>query len=163
MSTATLVSVDEFLRITEKPHREYREGIVTVKAKPTKFHSLVMLALANLLQQQGVKAYPELTLRLSPTKFLVPDITVAEDFPGDYPTEPVFLCCEILSPDDRLGAMLGKCEDFHAWGVPYCWVIDPVKRTAWEYHSGSDPLKVDAALTAGKLSVPLPAAFATLP
>ena len=34
-------------------------------------------------------------------------------------------------PEDRLGAMLSKCEEYHAWGVPFCWVIDPVKRTAW--------------------------------
>jgi Uma2 family endonuclease len=163
MSTATLVSVDDFLKITEKPYREYRDGIVTSKSMPTKFHSLIMLALSNLLQQQGVKAYPELTLRLSPSKYLVPDVTVAADFPGDYPTDPVFLCCEILSPDDRLGATLGKCEEFHAWGVPHCWIIDPVKRTAWEYHRDSEPTKVESTLNAAHLTVPLQSLFAALP
>ncbi len=163
MSAVTLISVDDYLKITDKPYREYRDGIVTAKAMPTKFHSILMLALANLLERQGVKAYPELTVRLSPTKYLVPDVTVANDFPGDYPTEPVFLCCEILSPDDRLGATLGKCEEFHAWGVPYCWIIDPVKRTAWEYHNNAEPAKVDSTLQAGHLSVSLPALFAALP
>ncbi len=52
------------------------------------------------------------------------------------------LCCEILSHDDRLGALLSKREGYHIWGVPYCWVIDPVKRTAWEYHSGLEPERV---------------------
>ncbi len=72
-----------------------------------------------------------------------------------YPTEPVLLCVEILSPEDRVGAMLAKCEVYHAWGVPFCWVIDPEKQTGWQYHSGNEPERVDrgGVLTAGDLSV----------
>jgi Uma2 family endonuclease len=128
----------------------------------TKFHSLIQFALSVLLRAQGVQPLPELTVRISPTKYLVPDVAVAGDFPGPYPTEPVLLCCEILSPEDRLGAMLGKCEEYHAWGVPFCWVIDPVKRTAWEYHSGAEPVRVASALRAGELSVSLEELFAAL-
>lgn len=121
-----------------------------------------MLVLANLLQEQGVKVHLESTLRVSPTKFLVPDVTVAADFPIDYPTAPVFLCCEILSRDDRLGGTLGKCEELHVWGVPCSWIIDFVKRTAWEYNRDSEPTKVESTLNAGHLSVPLPTLFAAL-
>jgi Uma2 family endonuclease len=67
-----------------------------------------------LLRRLGVLALPELTVRISPTRYLVPDVCVTDDFPGPYPTEPVLLCCEILSPEDRLGAMLAKCEEYHA-------------------------------------------------
>jgi hypothetical protein len=65
-------------------------------------------------------------------------------------------------PEDRLGAMLAKCEEYHAWGVPFCWVIDPVKRTAWEYHSAAEPMRVTSALCAGKLSVRLEDLFSGL-
>ena len=41
----------------------------------------------TLLQNQGAQAFPELTLCLSPTKYLIPDIAVADDFPGSYPTK----------------------------------------------------------------------------
>jgi Uma2 family endonuclease len=92
----------------------------------------------------------------------VPDVCVAGDFPGPYPTEPVLLCCEILSPEDRLGAMLAKCEEYHAWGVPFCWVVDPVKRTAWEYHSASEPVRATETLRAGDLSVNLEEMFSAL-
>lgn len=163
MSVTTLVSVEEYLRITDKPYREYRDGEVTVKAMPTKLHSLMQGRLFMLLQRQGIDPLLELTVRTSLTRFLVPDLVVADDFPGPYPTEPVSLCCEILSPDDRLVATLSKCEEYHAWGVPYCWVIDPVKRTAWQYHAGSDPEKVALALHAGDLSVNLDELFAALP
>lgn len=98
-----------------------------------------------LLRGQGVQPMPELTVRLSPTKYLIPDV-VSGDFSGPYPTEPVLLCCEILSPADRLGAMLGKCEEYHAWGVPYCWLVDPVKRSAWEYHAAGEPFRAATTL-----------------
>lgn len=55
----------------------------------------------------------------------------------------MLLCVEILSPDDHLGAMLAKCEQYHEWGVSHCWVIDPVKRTAWEYPASGDPGRVN--------------------
>ena len=162
MRSTTLVPVEEYLRYSEKPNCEYRDGVVYPKALPAKFHSIIQFALLMLLQSQGARPLPELTLRISPTKYLVPDIAVAGDFPGPYPTEPVLLCCEILSPEDRLGAMLGKCEEYDAWGVPFCWVIDPVKRTAWEYHSLAEPVRVAATLRAGELSVNLEELFSPL-
>lgn len=163
MSTAALVSVEDYLRMSEKPNREYRDGVVYVKAMPTLFHSLIQNALMMLLAKQGVLALPELTVRLSPSKYLVPDVSVIPaDLKDDYPTDPVPLCCEILSPDDRLGTMLAKCEEYHAWGVPFCWVIDPVKRSAWEYHAGLEPEHVIEALRAGELVVRLEELFAVL-
>jgi Uma2 family endonuclease len=160
MNSVALVSVEDYLRMTEKPYREYRDGEVISKPMPTKLHSLIQFALQMLLQAQGVQPFPELTIRLSPTKYLIPDVAVAEDFEGAYPTERVPLCCEILSPDDRLGATLSKCEEYHAWGVPFCWVIDPYKRTAWEYHAGSEPTRVTEGLRAGELCVKLSDLFA---
>lgn len=161
-----LVPVEEYLRLTEKPHREYRDGVLYPKAMPTRLHSIIQRVLTNLLQNASgpdkAEAFPELTLRISSTKYLVPDIAVAEDFDGPYPTEAVRLCCEILSPEDRLGASLAKCEEYHAWGVPFCWVIDPVKRAAWEYHSGGEPVRAIGALRAGDIAVGLDELFSSL-
>jgi hypothetical protein len=58
--------------------------------------------------------------------------------------------------------MLAKCEDYHAWGVPFCWVIDPVKRTAWEYHSAAEPVHVTSTLRANEFSVSLEGLFSAL-
>jgi Uma2 family endonuclease len=156
------MSVDEYLRLTEKPYCQYRDGVVSPKARSTKFHAIIHRDLMMLLQNQGVQVFPELTVRISPTRYLVPDVCVAGDFPGPYRTEPVRLCCEILSPEDRLGAMLAKCEEYQAWGVPFCWIIDPVKRTAWEYHSASEPARETLTLRAGELSVNLEELFSAL-
>src|SRR5450432_3951229 len=103
MSATTLLPVEEYLRLTEKPYREYRDGVVSRKALPTKLHSIIQRVLLRILEKQRVQAFPELSVRVTSTGYLVPDVVVAGDFPGQYPTEPVEVCCEILSPEDRLG------------------------------------------------------------
>src|ERR1700685_3697683 len=162
MSSTTLVPVEEYLRYSEKPNCEYREGVLYPKPMPTTFHGLLEFMLVVMLRNLGLQAAPEVTVKVSPTKFLVPDVIAAQALQSPYPTEPVLLCVEILSPEDRLGTMLAKCEEYHAWGVPFCWVIDPVKRTAWEYHSASEPLRVLPTLRAGDLSIDLEELFSAL-
>ena len=162
MSTTALMPVEEYLRLTEKPYREYRDGVVSLKAMPTKFHAVIQRALMMLLYGQGANPLPELTVRISPSKYLVPDIAVGSDFAGPYPTDPMQLCCEILSPEDRLGATLSKCEEYHSWGVPYCWVVDPMKPSAWEYHAGAEPARVTTTLRAGELAIGVEELFSSL-
>ena len=163
MSTTTLVPVQEYLRSSEKPNCEYRDGVLYPKPMPTTFHGLIEFMLVAMLRRLGLQAAPEVTIMLSPTKYLVPDVIAAQILQNPYPTEPVLLCCEILSPEDRLGTMLAKCEEYHVWGVPFCWVIDPVKRTAWEYHSALEPVRVTAILRAGEIEISLDELFSALP
>ncbi len=165
MSTTALIPVEEYLRRTEKPNCEYIDGVLYPKPMPTTPHGRMQAILLMLLNRLGVEALPEITVRLSPTKYLVPDVIAAKHIQSPYPTEPVLLCVEILSPEDGLlGAMLAKCEQYHAWGVPYCWVIDPVKRTAWEYPSGGEPSRVgdSGKLQAGEATVNVEELFAQL-
>jgi Uma2 family endonuclease len=162
MASTTLVPVEDYLRYSEKPNCEYREGVLYPKPMPTLFHSLIQFMLAAMLRKLGLQAAQELTVRLSPVKYLVPDVAAARVLQSPYPVEPVLLCCEILSPEDRLGATLAKCEEYHAWGVPFCWINDPVKRTAWEYHAGAEPVRVTATLQAGEFAVSTEELFSAL-
>ena len=118
--------------------------------------------LMRLLDKQGVEALAEVHVRLSPTKYLIPDVIAAPEIQSPHPTEPVLLCVEILSPEDRVGSLLAKCEQYHSWGVPFCWVIDPEKQTAWQYHAGNEPERV-GLLTAGDLRVALDELFSEIP
>ena len=162
MSTTTLVSLEEYLRYSGKPNCEYRDGVLYPKSMPTTFHGLLEFMLVAMLRGQGLQAAPEVTVRLSPTRCLVPDVVAAKVLQNPYPMEPVLLCCEILSPEDRLGATFAKCEEYHAWGVPFCWVLDPVKRVAWEYHAGQEPVRVTDTLGAGEIEVGLEQLFSAL-
>jgi Uma2 family endonuclease len=161
------MAVEEYLRLTEKPNCEYRDGVLYPKAMPTTFHGILELVLGLALRKLGLQAAAEVTVRLSPTKYLVPDVIAAPVLQSPYPTEPVLLCCEILSPEDSLGGTLGqimlaKCEEYHAWGVPFCWVVDPTKRSGWEYHAGLEPVRVVGTLHAGEFSVSLEELFSAL-
>jgi len=165
MSAAPIVSVEDYLHRTEKPHCEYVDGVLHPKALSTTFHARAQYKLLVLLDRQGVEALAEVTVRITPTKYLIPDVIASPVIQSPYPTEPVLLCVEILSPEDRVGAMLAKCEQYHAWGVPFCWVIDPEKQAAWQYHSGGEPehLEPGRTLTAGELSVHLEELFSDQP
>jgi Uma2 family endonuclease len=162
MSATAIVSVEDYLRRTEKPYCEYLDGVLHSRGYPNKSHALAQSKVIILLDKQSVEALGEVTVRLSPTKYLIPDVIAAPTIQDPYPTEPVLLCVEILSPEDRVGAMLAKCEEYHAWGVPFCWVIDPEKQTAWQYHSGSEPERIERSgtLLAGELTVRLEELFA---
>lgn len=165
MSSTTLISLDEYLRTSYKPACEYIDGVLRQKPMPTKLHAWIEFMLVTLLRRQGVDALAEVTVRLTQTKFLIPDVIADARIAEPYPTEPVSLCVEILSPEDRLSAAFAKCEEYHSWGVPFCWVIDPAKQTGWQYHAGSDLMKVESseALQAGTLSVRLAELFAEEP
>jgi Uma2 family endonuclease len=162
LSTGANVSVADYLRCSGKPNVEYREGVLVSKPLPSTVHGLLEFQLVMMLRRQGVQAVPEVTVMLSPTKYLVPDVIAAASLQQPYPTEPVLLCCEILSAEDKLGMTLAKCEEFHAWGVAFCWVIDPMKQTAWEYHKEGEPVRVDKVLRAGSLSAELQELFSAL-
>ena len=157
----TLTSVQEYLSAPSKPASEYLDGVLRPRPKPRKLHALVQYLLVSMLRKQGVEALAEVSVRISETRFLVPDVIADSVIEDPYPTRPVSLCVEVLSPEDRLSSAFAKCEEYHAWGVPYCWVIDPAKQIAWEYHAQSDPARTDntGTLHAGRLSVGLAALF----
>ena len=159
------VSVEDYLRRTEKPNSEYIDGVLYPKAMPTKLHSWLQFLLVTLLRKQNVEALAEVAMQIRDTKYRIPDVIAGPSLKGPYPTEPVLLCIEILSPGDHLGAMLAKCEEYHEWGVPFCWVIDPVRQSGWEYHAGGEPLRRDArgALRAGELTVAMGELLAEIP
>jgi Uma2 family endonuclease len=155
MGSAGFVPVEEYLRYTAKPNCEYFDGVVQPKALATIPHAWAQTKLLLILTDQGKIALPEVTVQVSGTRFFVPDVTVVGKLQSPYPTDPAELCVEILSPEDRVGTMLAKVENYHTWGVPYCWVIDPEKRVGWEYHAGSDPARIESSgtLRAGAMAV----------
>lgn len=82
-----------------------------------------------------------------------PEPSVDREAVGLPADETPQLCCEILSEDTRIGAALEKCEQYHACGVPYCWIIDPNGGSLWEYPRDGEPARVVDTLRAGNLQV----------
>ena len=168
MTTGTAVSVEEYLRTSYEPACEYVDGVLVPKAMGTRKHGKIQARILVLIETgfPHYEAIPELTVRITGKKYLIPDLAVdRRDLAQDpYPITPVHLCIEVVSPDDRLPEVLAKCKTYHAWGAPYAWVLDPQTRRAWQSEKGSIPVEIASTgeLTAGDIHLLVSDIFAAL-
>ena len=137
MSTATLVSVGEYLAASYRPDRELVEGQLLERNVGEYDHSNLQGALVTWLRNRqrewNVRVLLEQRVRVTASRFRIPDVCVIS---RDQKIEPVFtqpplLCVEVLSKDDTLGSMQDRIDDYRAFGVPNIWVLDPVRRRAY--------------------------------
>ena len=133
---------------------ECRNGQLTEKplggVKHHDWQFALTAVLHHLTKASGYKTTQEWSVTHG-SKWAVPDITVA--FPGysvdhrGYLIGPAYLCIEIVSEAQRLSTLFNKCEDYHAWGTKFCWVIDPDEPAFFEYHAGSTIVPVKQELS----------------
>jgi len=89
-TTPHTVSLDEYLRTSYKPACEYIGGVLRQKSMPTLNHARMQRQIIKLVEasSSACEALPEVTVRVRPDKFLVPDVVVGK--PGSmrspYPT-----------------------------------------------------------------------------
>lgn len=169
MATALRVSLEEYLRSHYEPECELIGGELFQKPMGTREHMRMekrLLELLSTFQQKGMgEILPELSVRFD-NDVRIPDLVFAPpgaEFQNGILVQSPLLCVEILSPSQRLSELFAKCEAYHSWNVPYCWVIDPVKHLCWEYHRDL-PVQLipeNGSLTAGDLTVALRELFAS--
>jgi len=167
-SGLALVSEQEYLRTTYKPACDYIDGVLRQKPMGTRKHGRLQTHLGRLIDEgfPEFEAASEVTVKIRTGRYYVPDLIVQrrDHIQDPYPTEPVHLCVEILSPEDRISEIFAKCEDYHEWGVEMTWVIDPETRRAWEYRKSQRPAEVPpgGSLTAEGISIPIQDLFSVL-
>ena len=131
MSAGTLIPVEEYLKSTYSPDREYRDGVVVERNVGDNAHSLLQAALAgyfrNRRKQWQIQVYTELRIQMREGWFPLPDVCVyALPAPEErFPTRPPLLWIEILSEDDRMIEVWDKARELIALGAPYVWIINP--------------------------------------
>jgi len=139
LPVAKSVSVEEYLHTVYRPDCDYVDGELVDRNVGEKNHSKLQRQMLLYLHERrnlwGIFVIQETRMRVSPTRYRVPDICV---FAGPEPDEQVFtlpplLCIEILSPEDRMSRMQVRIKDYLAFGVRYVWVVDPEAREAWVY------------------------------
>jgi len=131
MGSATLIPVEEYLRSSYSPDREYIDGEIVERNLGEKAHGTVqsnlIVYLGSRRKKLGIREFPEQRVQVSPKRFRVPDVCVVK---APAPQEQIFtspphLCIEILSKDDTMNYMQEKIDDYLNFGVPYIWVINP--------------------------------------
>jgi Uma2 family endonuclease len=143
MATQTLVAPEDYLKASfDGPDREYVDGELVERGKPTYLHGKVQ-ALLCILFGALIKRYPifivtEVRHAVTPNHlYRIPDVAV---FAGQEPTQPVpdtppLVAIEIVSPDDRLTETMKKFSEYRHWGVEHIWLIDPVEKQFYTYDS----------------------------
>ena len=131
MSAGTTISVEEYLRTSYSPDREYRDGELVERNVGKRSHSELQAALAQYIRNRRklwrVSVYTEMRIRAREGWYPIPDISIyALPAPEDeIPTTSPLLWIEILSPDDRMTDVWDKAKNAIACGAPNVWIIDP--------------------------------------
>jgi Uma2 family endonuclease len=137
MGAATLVSIEEYLSTSYSPDREYIDGRIVERNLGEKTHSTIQGNLFGWFWDRRKKlrfrAYSEVRVQVSPTRFRIPDLTVVEtsQLQGEIFRNPPHLCIEILSKTDTVDYMQEKIDDYLSFGVPYIWIINPRLRKGY--------------------------------
>ena len=170
MATTTLVLVSEYLNTTYRPDLELLEGHLVERNVGDYDHSNMQGALIAWLRQRqrewNIRALPEQRIRVSATRFRIPDVCVVS---RDQQIEPVFtipplLCIEVLSKDDTLRTMQERVDDYRSIGVQNIWILDPAKRRAYVCMQGDfrEPSSDVLEIPNSPIRVPLREIFAEL-
>jgi len=126
----TLVSVEEYLR-TSYPDGdcEYVDGETVERNVGDIEHGSLQSRIVFHLLTHYPQFWAAVAVRVQVTasRIRVPDVVlVAGPQPaGRIITAPPHLIVEILSPDDRAGAVQEKINDYLAFGIPCVWVVNP--------------------------------------
>jgi Uma2 family endonuclease len=137
--------------------REYRDGEIVERAWPDyphgKTQGLLFAFFLALGEQLSLYPCVETRMRVRPNRFLIPDVAVFHpNEPGAVTEMPPLIAIEILSPDDRLGEVREKLEDYRTWGVPHVWLVDPRSRRFYTCDTG---LTEASSLTVPELGIEL--------
>lgn len=139
MKSATLVSVEEYLRTSYRPDCDYVDGEVLERNVGERDHSKLqrefILYFGTRAKKLGVNVFPEQRVQVSARRFRIPDVCVVV---GPEPDEqifhqPPFICIEVLSKKDTVRSVQSRADDYLKFGVLYVWVLDPFNRRAWTY------------------------------
>jgi len=143
MAIKAAVSVEEYLRMSFSGlDCEYRDGEIVERTLPDYPHSRTQAKLIAFFHrlEQSLPLYvcPELRLKVTATRFMIPDVAVfsPEQPASAIPENPPLIAIEILSPDDRLTEVREKLEEYRRWGVPHVWLVDPHSRRLYVCTAG---------------------------
>ncbi len=131
MSTITYVPVEVYLNSSYEPDAEYVDGQIEERPMGQFDHSSWQQAIQRWFWPRevewNIRVRPELRVRVSLTRFRVPDVTLLDrdQLPEQIITHAPLAVFEVLSPEDTFQRLKRKLDDYATMGIPQIWVIDP--------------------------------------
>jgi len=130
-------SVEEYLSMKFEHDWEYIDGVIRERALGDFEHCFLQGFLCGVFSSHrsdwGIVSLPEQHIRITPSRYLIPDVTVVHAGLPREPrlTKPPLLVVEIQSPGDTLREAFLKSQDYLGFGISSIWVIDPKARKAY--------------------------------
>ena len=127
------VPVEEYLHTLYRPDCDYVEGELVDRNVGLLTHQMAIREVLFYFYERrslwDIFVILSLRVRISPSRYRVPDVLVVL---GPEPneqilTKPPFLCLEVLSPEDRVGEMQERIDDYLRWGVRFCVANRPLR------------------------------------
>jgi Uma2 family endonuclease len=170
MSSATLISVGEYLKTSYRPDCDYVDGEVKERNLGEFDHATLQAAIVAWFyghkREWSILVVPEQRTQVSSTRFRIPDVAI---LPSNYSKHaivriPPIVCIEILSKDDTLRSIRERVDDYLNFGVKNVWILDPLRRDALiadqsGYHA---PQGDELAISETPIYLPLKQIFAEL-
>jgi Uma2 family endonuclease len=162
MSSATGISVEQYLSTSYRPDCDYVDGEMRERNVGEYEHSNPQTGLAVWLRARqrewNIRVLVEQRIRVAPRRYRIPDICVLD---RDQPIEPVFtlpplICIEILSKDDSLRDMQERVTDYLTLGVPSVWILDPLSHRVYTCAQGEFREPVGGVLEATGTVIRIP-------
>lgn len=148
MSVGPLVPLQEYLRSSYSPDREYCDGALVERNMGDRTHAALQAALAAFFRrrpkQWDMEVYTEPRIRISSARYRIPVGCVSlTPFPTDrFPARPPSIWIEILSADDAMLEVWNKAREAVAFGTPYVWIIDPNTLESELFTAAGGPVQV---------------------
>jgi len=157
----TQVSLEEYLRTVYEPDCDYIDGELEERNLGEKEHSITQAFFIKWLAKHEdewlLEACPEIRLRIAPRRVRVADIAILPiktPFEAVLITPPVAIV-DVLSPEDRVSRYQARLDDYRAMGIANLWVIDPMRRKAYDCsHGGWQPVE-KFAIANSPVEIPL--------
>jgi Uma2 family endonuclease len=170
MSAATQIAIEEYLKTSYRPDREYIDGEVRERNLGEREHSdlqgMIYAYFLDREEQYDLHPFLDWRTQVNSTRFRVPDVCLVK---GSYPNDSIlrespFIIVEVLSPEDSFADMADRVRDYQNFGTPNIWIVDPVRRRAWAVIDGRNEESGDLMLrtTDGSIVFPLGEVFARI-
>jgi Uma2 family endonuclease len=168
MTTATLVPLEEYLHTSYEPDSDWIDGELRERPVGEGSHATIQTFFIKFFavheREWGIRVTQELRTQVAATRFRVPDVLlIRSDGPFEYIVRtPPLLCIEVLSPDDRMGEMQEKIDDYLAMGVTAVWIVNPRLRRAYMAESGKILQVAELTVPGTPIWITVPEVFAEL-
>ena len=140
--TPEVVPLEEYLRGSYKPDRDFVKGELQERNLGEIEHSEMQLAIllwfVRHAEQWRIAPLPEMRVQISDDHYRVADVAVIS---ADAPREkalvtPPLIVVEILSAEDRVQRYRERLDDYLAMGIPHIWVVDPIEKIGFDCSHG---------------------------